>query len=225
MKPSNSPTPLKAFFNKHGSLERVCGNTPFALLDESSVWLVERGLVEIFSVAIHGDQVDGARHHFLTVSEGELFFGTGASMERSMLAVAAANTRLLRVPLADYKTALSRDPQLLNSTAPALDRWLQNLSFGLSKNAVLPCDMQVTAGKEQKLAKGQTMRSKSHLLWLRPTKGKFLLSTAETVDISAQNAWFPLSNHSRIEVFEDLEFSAMETEPLLEASPQAYGMA
>ena len=64
-----------AFFLKEGNTVIVKGNRPLLLTESHTLWLVERGKVNVFCAAIKSGGVTGARDYLFEVAAGGIIFG------------------------------------------------------------------------------------------------------------------------------------------------------
>ncbi|MGE5236825.1 MAG: FHA domain-containing protein, partial [Acidobacteriota bacterium] len=87
---------LADVFKSEGELVLATGNQPFLLSRKDTVWYLESGKVEVFTVALDaGNQPVGARTHFISVEAGQVMFGMdliGFAMGAGFLAVGRMGT-------------------------------------------------------------------------------------------------------------------------------------
>ena len=125
------------FFRENGSPVAGEGNRPLPLTDPRGVWLLESGKVNVFSVAIKGDGVAGARDFLFEVEAGGLLFGLnpeGPEDENeeekiALLAAGLPGTRLWRVELDVFIRRLKLSGGADMFLLP-LERWVKALAGG-----------------------------------------------------------------------------------------------
>jgi len=122
-------------FRKNGSTVAVEGNRPLPLTDPRSVWLVESGKVNVFSVTIKGDGVTGARDFLFEVEAGGLLFGINPegpededkTKKIALLASGLPGTRLWRVELEVFLHLLKQSAGADMFISP-LEQWVKALA-------------------------------------------------------------------------------------------------
>lgn len=210
--------PLVGFFLEEGELEQPSGKYPFLLDGNQTVWYVEAGRIEIFTVAVRDGAPHGARTHFATVEAGQLIFGMDLGrygMGSGFLAVGRLGTRLRRVSLARLQE-VSRNADVVEDLAMLLDEWVDNLSRSLTKD-IIPgplVDVNLVEGQKVSLANQQKARSNKGVLWLQATEGDLLFIDMEALVFSGAHIYFPISPDTWVEAAND-----MEIETVLEAHP------
>jgi pSer/pThr/pTyr-binding forkhead associated (FHA) protein len=118
-------------FEDEGEVVIVAANRPFVLSDPDSVYLVESGRIEIFTVALEQGQPSGARTHFVTVEAGGLFFGMDTDrygMGSGFLATGKAGSELRRFSAARLMRMAAEREAHRQRIAPLVARWIKALS-------------------------------------------------------------------------------------------------
>jgi NHLM bacteriocin system ABC transporter ATP-binding protein len=118
-----------------GVVLELGSNRPF-VLEETSVWFVERGDVDIFSVLQAEGAPAASRRHLLRVHSGDLLLGLGAANpapgEPSFIGVATNGSRLLQAPRATLR-ALLEEPLRAERAQLLLVRWIESLSRAMAE--------------------------------------------------------------------------------------------
>ena len=78
-------------FEKIGTPEAPASNSPFSLRDAGSVWIIERGRLDLFLVSGLNGQPTGARYPVMRVEEGEAVFGVGENVAVNAQLIASVN--------------------------------------------------------------------------------------------------------------------------------------
>ena len=123
------------FFLKEGNPVIVEGNRPLLLTEPHSLWLVERGKVNVFCAAIKSGGVTGARDYLFEVAAGGIIFGLtlqaveGMEEKYGLLASGLPGTRLLQVKRDPFLAWLKQSGQG-DMFIPLLEKWLKALAEG-----------------------------------------------------------------------------------------------
>ena len=83
-----------------GERVELSGLNPLLIEDPEAVYLVERGRVELFTVAIEEREPAGHRSHFIGIGVGDLLFGMTLqeALGAAFLAVGRLGTVVWRMP-------------------------------------------------------------------------------------------------------------------------------
>jgi NHLM bacteriocin system ABC transporter ATP-binding protein len=198
-------------------LEQASGNKPMLLDDPESVWYVESGRVEIFTVSVRGGVPVGARSHFITVDVGQFMFGMNLAeygMGSGFLAVGRLGTSLRRLKVSRLHQ-LAADPTLGEEIARLVDLWVTNLSRSLTRE-IIPgpiVDVNLTEGEEVTLTNQQKARSAKSVMWLDVRKGDLLFIDLEPITVDSRRALFPITPDTWIEVSSDSAGTVMKARP------------
>lgn len=212
-----------------GETVSISGSRAVLLDDPSSVYFVDAGSVEVFTVAVKDGRPVGARTHFLTVPQGEALFGMDLSEagDASFLASAKGDAVVRRVPR-DGIAALRHDPDAATEATRLIDAWVTRLSRRLTD------DIRQRSGSELALAAdtdaviphGQRVKAGSGVLWVDLEPDTWLYAGMETLsgDHEGQTCPFPLTPHSWVETVSEpatpVTLTPRRTEGLLDgASP------
>ena len=188
---------LSEMFEEIGTRYEIGGNTPFLLNDPESVWLIQSGTVEIFSVRVLEGQPSGSRYHFITSTTGDLLFGM--DLEKygqglGLLAVGVVGTQVIQFPMAMFRQ-MAAAPELADEISPLIEKWVGGLSYAITKN-VYPkprVEVLIEPDSKVKLQDGKSARSKKGLVWLQYLEGSSLFIGMEEITPKGQDAIFPLT--------------------------------
>ena len=187
------------------------GDRPFLIDDPQSAWWVEEGQVNLFVVDLEDGEPAGSRRHFLTLNEGEVFFGIrpqDSGIDAGLLAVGQMGTRLRQLDLGRLQ-ALAADPAKAPAMAAAVDSWVTSLSRRLTRDIVPAplADLSLEEDDFVALQNGETARAKRGVQWIEAAGGDLLFigmeslgyGNAETLADAYDLVLFPLSSDSWIE--------------------------
>ncbi|MGA8311497.1 MAG: NHLP bacteriocin export ABC transporter permease/ATPase subunit [Terriglobales bacterium] len=205
---------LDPTFEKIGTLEAPASNAPFSLRDAGSVWIVERGRLDLFLVSGLNGRPTGARYPVMRVEEGEAVFGVGENIAANAQLIASAfpDTKLLRIP-----STLFRELASLAGDAHArllLENWINRLSSVVSGSqpanlvAIDPGD-PFSPGGSADGARGIVARDR--VVWVAQRNGTSRFLGRESV-ASGPDHFFPVSRYGWLEVAPDSVLSCVDSQ-------------
>ena len=223
---SNNPTTyekLAVMAVRHGEEVPCAGNLPLVIDDQSSVWFIERGGVNLFLIENKISDNKAFQQHLMYQEAGFLIPGVLPSKSQEnegtnyhILAKGLPGTMLRRLPIAILDQV---EPSEL---AYAVDCWIQSFTDSLTRLAkYLPqLTTLVEADKQQNIVAG-TFSVQKGIAWVTglPDEsslymGKVLLS--EYGDDDGRNETLvPLTSTSWLTVFEDVQVASKSTETLI----------
>lgn len=191
-------------FEDEGEAVVVVANRPFVLNDPDSVYLVESGRIEIFTVAIEQGEPAGARTHFVTVEAGGLFFGMDTDrygMGSGFLATGKAGSELRRFSAARLmRMAAERDAHR-ERIAPLVARWIEALSRRLIVDLEVPRpEVTIEAGKPFEAAPGKRVSSERSVSWVEMPAAQFLFDGMSSASWELEGVLFPFAPGSWMEL-------------------------
>lgn len=160
-----------------GVRQELTGLNPFLLDDPESVWLVECGRIELFTVAVQDGAAKGHRNNFASIDPGQLMFGfeLQEALGAGFQAVGRLGTVAWRLPRRRL-IELAGDPSLAGELSRQVDRWVEAMSRSLTRD-IQPVPMahhNLAPGDKLILANGKRARSNSGVLWMECTEGQLL---------------------------------------------------
>ncbi len=195
------PSALKSL----GEARAISAREPVLLDDPRSLWIVERGKVEIFAVDLADGRAAGARDHYVTVPEDESFFGmdsgayrlNGEPMGFGLLAVGQLATRVRRIPVAELRRLASEAPGS-ERVGRLLDRWIAVLAARLVADRRPSVDARLAKGVALSLREFRKISaSREEVLWI-PCRGQLF----QQQRLPRTEALFPLAPGTWIEATE-----------------------
>jgi NHLM bacteriocin system ABC transporter ATP-binding protein len=182
-------------FEEIAEVTTVGGDSPF-LLDSEDVWMVRRGLLDVF--AVPPDAATRSRRlHVLRVCPNGAAFGippSASTPECALLAVPAADTELLRVPMASLR-ALAKRASHVDAVCMLVEAWVESLYAVMTREAtpVRGAVELVEEGTVQ-LAPGAVASPRSGVLWITQADGASLVLGREALRVEP-GTLVPLSRH------------------------------
>ena len=191
---------IAACFALEGEQRPVSGNHPLLFNDPDAVWLVESGLLEVFTVGFREGQPVGARSHFTTINAGQLVVGMDLEsygQGSGFIATAPGGTLLHQLPRRRFAEYAER-PLYRAEIAALLDGWVEVLSRGVTKDiAYQPkADLVITEEGDEKLAPGKCIRAKRGAAWITIGKGDVSFIDLEDLLIAGEAVAFPVGPDS-----------------------------
>lgn len=224
-------SPLLDFFLFAGAeAQEIGGNRPLRLEAEASVWLIERGQVEIF--AVRTGSTEGPRIHLTTITAGEMLFGVRPPRRSSitlvedevtpeeatgLLALGAQNTLLRRLSITSLMS-FSRQGQHLETLANGVDRWLSALFQKISRVAAparfetLHVGQEVEFGGEEAESFGRTAGG---VVWVRHLTGQSRFLSRQELVVEPEGHLLPISGETWLESDGATSLSCVATVHLL----------
>ena len=202
---------------------RLTGNAPVRLDEETSVWWVEQGKVEIFAYRTD-DDATGARTHITTIESGRVVlgvrresqpqrpFGRRRELEQTaaLLGVGLPNTELLKIPLPIFQQ-LAREPDFAPELATAVDAWVDGL-FSKIPKAELPSRFDtLSVGSEVELEEGSAARVDRGVVWIRHVAGASSFIGQEQLAMRTADFLLPISGETWLVAAETTTVSCVGT--------------
>jgi NHLM bacteriocin system ABC transporter ATP-binding protein len=208
-KGTGTPESLVDVINREGELVLATGNRPFLLSQKDTVWYLEEGKVEVFTVALDANnKPTGARTHFVSVEAGQVMFGMdliGFAMGSGFLAVGRMGTQVRALPVSRLRE-LGRERRFVGEIAALVDGWVDTLSRSLTKE-ITPgplVDVNLAEGEEKELYNQQRARSSRGVLWLDVVQGNLLFIGMEELVFEREKAKAKPLGHSMQVKLQDL---------------------
>lgn len=242
--PKQTAETLLEVFRQAGSTpQEVGGNRPLRLDRESSVWLIERGRIELFALP-EGDH-EGSRIHLTTLEAGELLFGvlpsrgggshplplaadqapTAAEPGTALLALGALDTRLQRLSI-DAVVALARQERLATILAKGVDLWISALFRKITKAAAPARFEALRPGTGVELDDAEVYaRTQGDVVWVRHVSGKSYFLSRREMPVEPAAHLLPISGQTWLESAEATSLSCVATVNLLRSGTLWEGLS
>lgn len=210
---ANATNAIAAFFLAEGDERVVGGNTPVLLDDPGTMYYVDSGRLEIFSVAVEDGEPVGTRRHFFTAVPGDGLFGMDLVRDgegQGFLAVGTVGTRLRRLPVAAFKARLA-DAGMRDGLIAMIERWVEGLSAGVARTIVPRprADVQMEPGETVTLAAGRRARARHDVIWMRHDAGATLFIGMEELIGLADGALFPVTADTWVQALDGATLTAV----------------
>ena len=215
---------VPATINSQSKVE-IPGNTPLALDDPESAWIVEAGKLDVFLVKTAEGELSGPRHHLLRAEIGDSVFGVAPTSVQhvALIGIASPNTRLLRVNLR-YLKELEPDGKPNLSAASLVEDWVSRLSAALTAAAPPKAYTVLEPGKEVRVPAGRSAVSVRQVVWVRQLQGTTRFLGDSQAGAPLTHDYFPVSSHTWLTAETDTSFECYDTTSYLAADLRWSGL-
>ena len=201
-------------------------NESILLNDPQTVWLVQSGSVDVFSVTLQDGEIESHRHYLFSCEPGSALFGTASShtsVDRQILAVAQETVELAKID-AEYFAELAASSEV--DTAELTKRWLNRFNSRVFDTAAPTIQVEAAEAGYFSLTKGQNWQpAPDTLLWVEVKEGVvFLLGQKELV-ITAEIKSFPVTHSFWLESHNTVQFNAKTTGSIKDAECILSGLS
>jgi len=180
-------------------------NHPFELDQPDSFWMVERGTIDIFSVAAQDGKPVGRRSRLCRIHSGELFFPlTPRDGDDALcfLGVPGPDTRVIRTDWT-HCDRIQSDADLADAWAEAIETWISVLSAELTAGRLVPkLSQEIREGEKLRLDPGGMVRSGARFLWVLMVEGTGRLIGRDDLWMIRPGQYVPLLHPAWIEAAE-----------------------
>lgn len=220
-------SPLVEAFRRFGEPEMASGIRPFLLKPKDTVWYLESGKVEVFTISLDAnDEPVGTRGHFISIEPGQLMFGMdldGFAMGSGFLAVGRMGTHLRRLSISQLRD-LAADERYAEELAGMVDTWVSTLSRSLTKEFTPGplVDVNLLEGADVTLANQQKARSGKGVLWLDVSEGNLLFIGMEELVFQGDQGGAAPASHSMVFKLADLFEQAEQKQMLFPVTPDSW---
>lgn len=199
-----------------GKEVEIGGNKPFLLDDPSKCWYVLAGKVDIFTVQERLGENWGRRSHYFSTNYGQMIFGMELPEDCSIgfLAVGIHGTRLIQLNTHEVLSP-AESGQHADDFAEVVDRWLMNLSFGLSRDFSHRTDILFETESACKIEPNKNARAKAGILWIRSPESKFLFIGMEEISFGHSQTAIPISKHTWIQTYKETKVEILTTPDII----------
>lgn len=213
---------IESIFKNEGEVIPVQVNKPFSLGSDAHVWLVNTGLIDIFSIRLEHGRPTGTRRHLVRLEPGRLFCGIDAERygkDRSLIAVGSIDTSILQLE----RTRLQELAQLYEFSAigvsALIDQWI-SAALEAFKKEMIPKECQILPEAEHtlQLKNNVSYKPKKGLVWIMHREGgSRFLGNADFPKIRGP-VYFPLSQRTWMHTLEPVTLEYTQTLELVDKS-------
>ena len=194
---------LVSKLEEEGEEVLVSGNRPFFLDDPSSMWLVESGRIDVFTVTVKDGEAAGARSFFVGAEPGQAIFGMDLArygQGSAFLAAGKSGTRLRRIPLKRL-AELSGQSAHAERIATLVEGWVLALTHALVRDLpqepVPPLDL--TPGEPLGVDFQKRARARKGIVWVETPPESLLLIGMSEVRVAKDPVPFPVTEEGWVE--------------------------
>jgi NHLM bacteriocin system ABC transporter ATP-binding protein len=204
-----SATPVPPFA---GETLDLGSNRPF-VVGPDSVWFVERGDLDVFSVPMTADGPGGPRRHLLRVSAGQLLVGfTAGSPARGFVAVPTNGSRLVQAPRAHLRELLEA-PWSAERVRALIEALIMDLCGALLRGGAPRAPLELTPGATIETKEPATGEAGKGVCWVRPLAGSCRLLGNTDLELES-NQYTPLAAHLWVDLRPGVRLQVTASESL-----------
>lgn len=187
-------------------MEEMPPDRSFRLDRTDCFWGVEKGNVDIFSVAIENGRIIGRRSRLCSVNAGGVIFPvTPADKGRALcfIAVPSPNAELVSYSAA-VLSDVSRDPVLAGHLEKAVEKWVLELVSEFRSGPQPPIhSIQLEEAQTLDLKAGQVFHSRYPVIWIHQIEGASRFMGNEKLQLISAGDYFPLPAGCWLEAMDD----------------------
>jgi NHLM bacteriocin system ABC transporter ATP-binding protein len=155
----------------HGDRDTLTltASTPLRLDGPHGGWLVQKGHVDLFAVALHDGEPAGMRHPLCQISPGELIAAFPGAAGHTIIAVGRLDT------LVGMVTREQLDGWPLDRHAELIDRWIGLIAAAAFGDAPAWPELTAESGSQMDLAAGKRLFAPRGPVWAVPRSGTLVV--------------------------------------------------
>src|SRR5690348_3120419 len=195
---------------------------PFFVDDSETVWIIEKGHLDLFFVQEDTEGFTGPRRHVLRAHTGQAVFGLdidSSQLTAKLLAVGSPNVRLKKIALR-YLKELQPDGRPNATGTVLLENWVRALSHAISSSVPPKTYVLAEPGKQIKAGPGNHIVCNHDVVWVKHLQGaSWFLSDPAIVPVEngfhfplIPQTWLDASQTSTIECVETRDFLTLDPE-------------
>lgn len=208
---------IRQLFQTLGTLQKSGTGSSFFLHSSNTVWYLDQGGVELFTVDQDNNSPSGRRFYLSSLVPGTLLFGMDPQSGPptfSCLATLQQGSSLYRLEKQKLLEALD-DSAMFQECCILVDKWIETLVGGLIQDRRPTCQHFLTP-KEENIKKGLRVSVDRDILWLQLTEGELIFLDIHPIPGSSPP--FPLSSSAWLQTVSDCRFHSLKTSELLKTS-------
>jgi NHLM bacteriocin system ABC transporter ATP-binding protein len=200
--------------------ETPLANVVLPIHDPDSAWIVERGTIDLFYVAIAGGKPAGPRRHILRASQGQAVFGfpsdESQSLRSELIIVGSPETSLMRVDMKYLRDVDAHgEPNLTGRSL--LNEWIEEISKAVAPEIAPQNYVRIEPTFKLRFPAGKNAMCLRDVVWVKHTKGssQFLGEPAAT-PVNGDH-FFPLVSRTWITADRDSVIECFDTQAVQKA--------
>lgn len=207
--------------------QELQGSRPFSIDDPQSVWIVEKGSLDLF-VQENRQGLDGPRRHVLRAIAGDAVFGfdlTSNELNVRLLAVGSPGMYSRKVAVR-YLKDLQADGSPNPTGTALLENWITSLSRAISWSVPPKNYLVADPGTQVKAGAGEHILCNHGIVWVRHLSGSSrCFGEAAIVPVTGER-YFPLTPTTWLETIQPsvLECSATREFQIADPAWNALGL-
>ncbi len=183
----------------------IGSNAPISMDDPNAMWLVHKGMVDVFVVRTSADQILSQRLHLFRVKEGQALFGLDLSLfegKLKLVAVGTHNTSVSHIQRSKFEETL-KSPILLQHAVKLLDGWIRNFSQSIQQETTKRQMIPLEEGSDILLSSEDVARPKRDVMWVHTLTGVIQFMNREDLPLMTGGEWIPVCDKTWIRAHRD----------------------
>jgi ATP-binding cassette subfamily C protein len=203
-------------FKKLGEKIEPRNNRPLYLKDSNLVYIVTRGVINLFSVDFKDGKPGGSRIHIINLPENKLFIGVNhhqAGTSRQFLVVGNPGTEVYCLNKQVFASYLE-NPDYSRAACQMMEEWINQFIHHVFMPLQAVDYIDVTGKEPLNITKGKQLMSREQFLWVRHLKGKSYVLDSQQLEITGDMD-FPISDILYLTAADDVEIIGQSCDELL----------
>lgn len=199
------------------TVREIAGNNPMSLADNTSIWLVEAGTVDVFAIETVLGKPASKRKHLFRVDMGDLVFGInglGDSGSIELIVSGAVGTKLSGYRYGRLKE-VSLAGQNFSIIGQLVERWIDSCLSRLGSEKTPSRYENLKKSSGLKLKPGVSATTVDGVMWVKHIKGSSSLFGENSYFLGIADRYFPIASRSWLVASENTEIEVLSTEDIV----------
>lgn len=191
-------------------------NRPLYLKDSNLVYIVTRGVINLFAVDFKDGKPGGSRIHIISLPENKLFIGANhhqAGTSRQFLAVGNPGTEVYCLNKQVFASYME-NPDYSRAACKMLEEWINQFIHHVFMPLPALNYIDVTGKEPLNITKDMQFMSRRQFLWVKHLKGKSYILDSQQFEIT-DDMEFPISDILYLTAVDDVEIIGQSSGELL----------
>ena len=199
------------------TIHGIEGSKPIFLNQSETVFIVDVGRLDIFSVPIE----NGIRNYLFRCNQGDVVFGLDMDQINHKIHLIAVGTpeTIIEPRKLDHLKDLAQIPEIAKNMADLIENWVHGLTTGIMTQLAPTRFKPILNNQDLVLEPGDIARSDQHVLWIKCYHGALLFMGKTHLPID-NDYYFPLSPNAWITTTEKTHLNAITTANYFQQEPR-----
>ena len=181
--------------------------------DPNSVWVVRRGTVDLFGVALDGGAAAGPRYPLTQISDGGVIVGFPNATDYAVVAVGRLDATVERLHVEEFAASSESEQVRL------IERWIDAIANAVFGAAPAWSEFVVAPGETIALAETQTLSAGRDIAWVRARHGTLVVGGAPL----GEGILVPLAGGLSVTAGSDAVVDALSTDEAMNGDLRVLG--